>query len=146
MASYSSIKCSVRNLWVAATPEEAVRQTLLRRMIDELGFPKGLIAVEKDLSSRSISPTRRRFDVLCYWVDREKLAPLLLVECKAHELNQQTEQQAIGYNRTIQAPFLCLASPSETKTLWVVAGQLQKVPFLPSYNQLVENVCRFFPS
>ncbi len=37
----------IRRKSVADTPEERVRQALLSQMIGPLGFPKGLLAVEK---------------------------------------------------------------------------------------------------
>ncbi|NGX27599.1 MAG: hypothetical protein K940chlam6_01537, partial [Chlamydiae bacterium] len=39
-----------RKLWVAALPEEVVRQKLLHVMITQLGFPKNFLVVEKQLS------------------------------------------------------------------------------------------------
>lgn len=142
MASCTSIKCCLRNLWVAATPEEKVRQHLLQKMLQELGFPKGLIAVEKELEPA----LQRRFDILCYWKQGESLRPLLVVECKAESSHKAAQKQVFGYNHHLQAPFLCIASPEETQTLWKVQQEIQSVPFLPSYPQLVEKACRFFPS
>lgn len=117
-------------------PEEAVRQKLLRRMVQELGFPKGLVAVEKGFSNQG-----RRFDILCYANLSGTLAPLLLVECKAGSLSQEAFQQALGYNETIRSPFICLANQTEISTYWRQQGVWASVPFLPSYAQLVERLC-----
>ncbi len=113
---------------MAATPEEVVRQTLVRRMIAEWGYPKGLIAVEKKIGSR-------RFDLVCYTKESE---PLLLVECKAGEIDEAAENQAVGYNAIVKAPFICLACPSGLKTFWQERGGIASVPFLPSYIELYE--------
>lgn len=111
---------------MADTPEERVRQALLLKMIGELGFPKGLIAVEKKVGSR-------RFDLVCY---TPEMTPLLLVECKAGELNEVALHQAFGYNETIQAPFLCLANGLEIKTFWQEGKENKVVPFLPAFAEL----------
>ena len=122
-----SIKCLVRKRLVANTPEEAVRQSLIRRMIVDLGYPKGLIAVEKQIESR-------RFDLVCY---TQAMSPLLLVECKAEKFGDAAEAQAFGYNATIKAPFICLASLNEVKLLWhEKSGKIASVPFLPTFAEL----------
>ena len=40
------IFCDWRHRWVRLTPEEWVRQQLLHRMVEQLGYPASLIAVE----------------------------------------------------------------------------------------------------
>lgn len=121
-------RCLIRKRLVVATPEELVRQKLLQLMIGPLGYPKGLISVEKKIGER-------RYDLVCF---TKEIAPLLLVECKAIELNEAAVNQAFGYNDTLKAPFICLANAAEVKTLWSERGNLVSVPFLPSYEQLYE--------
>lgn len=121
-------KCLIRGKLVAATPEEQVRQALLARMISELGFPKGLISVEKGVGTR-------RYDIVCY---SQEMAPLVLVECKAGQINDAAIRQALGYNHTINAPFICLASPNKTKVFWQEKGKIGSVDFLPMYCELYE--------
>ena len=118
-------KCIIRNRLVVQTPEEIVRQWLLEKMIHELGYPKGLISVEKKIGSR-------RFDIVVF---TQEMNPILLIECKANGL-KEAENQAIGYNQMLKAPFICLASSTEIKTFWSEQGQLKSVPFLPMYQQL----------
>ncbi|MBS0625047.1 MAG: type I restriction enzyme HsdR N-terminal domain-containing protein [Verrucomicrobia bacterium] len=118
---------------MAATPEEAVRQALIGKLI-HLGFPKGLIAVEKGIEAD------RRFDLLCYY-RADELKPLLLIECKAHSLNVEAENQLFGYNAKLGAPFVCLANGSETRLLWREQGRTASVPFIPPYAQLIEKLC-----
>lgn len=62
----------VRGSFVKATPEEIVRQSLLHQMIDDLGFPRNYLAVEKKLSELPHLQfdggdiPRRRFDIICF--------------------------------------------------------------------------------
>jgi hypothetical protein len=97
-------------------------------MIKELGFPKGLISVE-----RAIGP--RRYDLVCF---TKEMTPLLLVECKAGALNEIAIRQAMGYNDVLKAPFICLANAKETITLWQEQGNIASVPFLPMFQELYE--------
>lgn len=92
----------VRSKWVAATPEEIVRQQWIQKMIQELGYPKEYIAVEKELTA-----TMRRADIVVY---SRACTPLLLIECKAEALTSTDFDQVIGYNATIQAPYLALVN------------------------------------
>lgn len=122
----------VRRRDVAATPEELVRQSLLRKMIRDLGYPLSLIAVEKELGVH-----RRRFDIVCYGSGAE-FFPLLIIECKALDCSQAAREQAFGYNAMLGAPFICIAARSEIHTLWLNANHIESVPFLPPYQELLE--------
>ncbi len=118
--------CLIRKKQVADTPEERVRQLLIQKMLNELGFPKGLLSVERAIGSR-------RYDLVCY---SKEMVPLLLVECKAIALDEGAIRQAFGYNDVLKAPFICLASAQETITLWHEQGKVASVPFLPMYHEL----------
>lgn len=124
-------RCPIRNQWVANTPEEAVRQKLIQKMVAELGYPKGLISVEKKIG-------KRRYDLVCY---TQSMTPLLLVECKAGELNEAAARQAFGYNATVKAPFICLANAIEIKTFWQELDGIKSVPFLPTYAEIYARRC-----
>ena len=111
---------------MALTPEERVRQSLIGRMLLELGFPRGLLSVERGIGSR-------RYDLVCY---SKEMKPLLLVECKAGSLNEGAKRQALGYNDVLKAPFVCVTNGQETVTLWYEQGRIASVPFLPLYQEL----------
>ena|SRR5579872_4713276 len=136
-----------RSIWVAATPEELIRQTLLKMLSEKLGFPKELIAVEKELSqlphlAESDVPPRR-LDILCYGKNihpNHSLYPLLLIECKRGNLDGSAQEQLLGYNYYVQASFVAIAAkngilfayPSEK------GGVSQFLSFIPSYQQLLQ--------
>jgi hypothetical protein len=121
-------KCIVRHTSIKITPEEKVRQLLLGKMIGELGFPKGLLSVERKVGTR-------RYDVVCHTPDG---TPLLLVECKATSLHDEAMQQAQGYNSELKAPFICLVCETAIKTFWQEKKGLVAVPFLPTYKELYD--------
>jgi len=135
----------VRKRWVRATPEEIVRQTLLRQMIDRLGYPKELIAVEKDLKEmphlKNSSPPKRRIDLVCFAKGLSKehpLYPLILIECKDTPLDRKAIEQVIGYHYFVDSPFIAVANAEE---VWV--GCKAKYIFqrtLPSYADLLKQV------
>lgn len=106
--------CQIRKIPVATTPEEEVRQALLRYMVFQAGYPPELISVEASLSSFSLKAPARRLDILVS--TPSTLKPLMLIECKAVPLNAEALRQAMGYNHFIGAPWIVLSNGMITKT------------------------------
>ena len=111
----------VRKKWVDQTPEEIIRQLLIKHMIEKLGYPIALIAVEKELAQlphlrlkHSAQIAKRRADIIVF--SKGALLPLLLVECKATPLTPKFAQQVIGYNSFVGAPFVALANEKQVLT------------------------------
>ncbi len=150
----NTIQCAVRKISVPALPEEIVRQNLLSQMLSTLGYPSGLIVVEKDLHqlphltlSKS-KPPDRRADILCYGPDihpDHSLYPLLLIECKAVAITPKVVSQVAGYNHFVKSYFICLANHKEIRTGWwnSADNSYQFVPFLPTYQELRKCVLQF---
>ncbi|MBQ2170389.1 MAG: type I restriction enzyme HsdR N-terminal domain-containing protein, partial [Paludibacteraceae bacterium] len=61
--SKEQIFCEWRHRWVRLTPEEWVRQQLLHRLVEQLGFPASLIAVEQAIT---VGTTKKRCDAVVY--------------------------------------------------------------------------------
>lgn len=125
--------------------EQEIRSLLLKKMIGGLGYPRELIIVEKQLSllphlhHQKGLPTRRA-DLICFAKNvhpEHALFPLLLIECKDGPIGRDAEQQAIGYNHYLQAPFIALANQEGEKLIFP-----RQMPFLPSYEQLIQALCK----
>lgn len=136
----------IRQTWVAATPEEVVRQTWIYRMIGELKFPKELLAVEKELKALphliedKNSLPNRRIDLLSYMKTDDKLKPLLLIECKETELTQEALDQAIGYNHYVKAPYVAIVNGSGIRFRYQLSCKKCEISRLPSYLELMESL------
>ena len=104
------IFCEWRHKWVRLTPEEWVRQQLLHRLVEQLGYPSSLIAVEQAIS---VGEVHKRCDAVVY---NQAMQPLMLIECKAETvpLTQKTLDQALIYNRQLQVPYLILHNGPQT--------------------------------
>lgn len=106
------IRDDVRRRYVRLTPEEWVRQHLIRTLVDVLGYPRGLLAVEKQVDAVG-GP--RRADLVAY--DRGSTAPrpLLIAECKAPSvaLGQAVFDQVSRYNTVTLAPHLVVTNGRE---------------------------------
>ena len=133
----------IRRTWVANSPEEQVRQQWLKVLIEQLEFPRELIAVEKELKelphlSREPSLPQRRADLICFAKGihpKHDLFPLLLIEFKRDVWDRAAMEQLLGYNHYVKAPYAALANPNTAHLVFP-----EKCPFLPSFLQLVSRV------
>ena len=96
----------LRRKHVVLTPEEWVRQHVVHYLTNHLGYPRGLLALERGLR---YNQRRKRTDLLALDAAGQ---PLLLVECKAPAvpITQEVARQATTYNQTIGAPLLLLTN------------------------------------
>jgi hypothetical protein len=99
-----------RGSWVAATPEEMVRQLFLQYLVQEKKYNKNRISVEKELR---VGERTKRCDIL---VRNFAMEPFLIVECKSAmvPLDHSVFFQIAMYNLALQAPFLVLTNGRET--------------------------------
>lgn len=136
----------IRQKWVAATPEEKIRQYLISHMTQKLGYPALWMAIEKELAQlphilpqSAMEIVKRRADILVF--APHTLSPLLLIECKATALSQAFLQQVIGYNTLVKAPFVSLANGKQVMTGYYNA-ELGKYCFesgLPRFTDLIQS-------
>ncbi len=96
----------IRKRYVRLTPEEWVRQHVIHFLIEEKGYPKGLIAVEKALTYNGLM---KRFDVCVAGRGGEMM---VLVECKSPnvKITQETIKQAGMYQRTLGIRYIFLSN------------------------------------
>lgn len=96
----------VRGKYLVLTPEEWVRQHLIKYLIHEKGFPRGLIGIEQGLILNGMT---KRVDLLCSNTNGHKI---LLAECKAPEvkISQNTFDQIARYNIVHQVPYLIVSN------------------------------------
>lgn len=91
-----------RRKYVRLTPEEWVRQHLLRYLIEDRGCPQGLTAVETGFSYAG-APVRA--DII---VHNRQGRSLLLAECKAPgvRITDEVFDQLARYNTVVGATYL----------------------------------------
>ncbi len=94
-----------RKKYVVLTPEEWVRQHLLHYLVNELGYPKAAIAVEKQFK---VGAKKKRFDALVYHQQK----PVLLIECKSAvvAMSQPVFDQAARYNMAFGAEYMLVSN------------------------------------
>lgn len=89
-----------RRKWVAATPEEMVRQRFCFYLVNDLHYPQGLIANEFTID---VNGQKQRCDTLVF----KNGHFVMLVEYKAPdvEITQATFDQISRYNSMIKASY-----------------------------------------
>ncbi len=101
-----SIFDEIRKKFIILTPEEWVRQHVVRFLLEEKKYPKSLINVEKVLM---VNGLRKRYDVVVF---NPNGTIFILIECKAPEvkISQATFDQIARYNMTMEAEFLMVSN------------------------------------
>jgi type I site-specific restriction endonuclease len=101
-----SIFDEIRKKFIILTPEEWVRQHVVRFLLEEKKYPKSLINVEKVLS---VNGLRKRYDIVVFNPDG---SIFVLVECKAPEIKtaRATFDQIARYNLALKAQFLMVTN------------------------------------
>ena len=100
----------LRKKRVALTPEEQVRQSLIRWLCTEKRYPETLMA-----SEYTIVHNRRsyRCDLVVF---SRTLQPWMIAECKAPgvSISRETVDQVIRYNLALRAKYLVLTNGTVT--------------------------------
>ena len=96
----------IRKKYVVLTPEEWVRQHVLRFLLEEKNYPASLIAVEKQLK---IHTRTKRTDIVVY---NTQGTPEVLIECKAPsvKITQAAFDQIARYNLTANSSYLMVTN------------------------------------
>lgn len=122
-----------RRKWVAATPEEMVRQQLCAWLVNEKGYEPSVISTECTVE---IGQLRQRFDVAIFRRD----AYVMLIELKAPSVNitQQVFDQAFRYNSRLRVPYIVVSNLRQTFCVKVdyESGKSVFIPDIPSWDEL----------
>ncbi|MBQ9474022.1 MAG: type I restriction enzyme HsdR N-terminal domain-containing protein [Bacteroidales bacterium] len=127
----SQLFCLVRRRPVAHTPEEEVRQAVIRYLHESLHYPLELMSVECAITVATLT---KRCDIVVY---NRSTKPYIIVECKKPQvtINQKVVDQACRYNIALRVPYLYLTNG--THHLFLKADldeqRLTQLPSLPDF-------------
>lgn len=96
----------IRKKYLILTPEEWVRQNLVRYFINNLNYPKGLIKTESSLKYNNL---KKRSDILIFNND---MTHFLVVECKSYKLklNKSHISQSAMYNKIYKSKYVMISN------------------------------------
>jgi hypothetical protein len=97
---------AIRKKFVILTPEEWVRQNVVRFLLEEKKYSKSYINVEKVIKINGLT---KRYDIVVFQPNGQLF---LLVECKAPEvsISQNTFDQIARYNIVLEAEYLMVTN------------------------------------
>lgn len=125
----------LRRKEVALTPEEGVRQGIVRHLIDKLGYPPELMGNEVALRVGKLS---RRCDTLVVAPDQ---SPLMIIEYKAPSirLSDAVLEQIYRYNSVLRVPVLVITNGRSIYAYLVGydGEDTRLLSRLPSYSELL---------
>ena len=101
-----SVYDEIRRKFIQMTPEEWVRQHVVKYLLIQKKYPLLHINVEKIIKINGLT---RRYDVVVFQPNGKIL---LLVECKAPEvvISQNTFDQIARYNMSLNAKFMMVTN------------------------------------
>ena len=125
----------LRQKYVALTPEEWVRQHFTQFLLNEKGYPKGLLANEVQLK---LNGTTKRCDTVLYQTD---LSAKMIIEYKAPhiKITQKVFDQISRYNIVLRVPYLIVSNGIQHYCCHL-NYETQQYTFLkdiPSYTELL---------
>ena len=123
----------IRKKFVDVTPEEWVRQHIIRFLITHKEVPSSMISVEKQLLLHN---TKRRTDIVIF---NSNLRPLLIIECKAPHISidQLTVNQALRYNLELKVPAIFLSNGLHHIFIKLENESAKVLKEIPDYNTLL---------
>ncbi|MBQ6870268.1 MAG: type I restriction enzyme HsdR N-terminal domain-containing protein [Alistipes sp.] len=118
---------ALRRKYLLLTPEERVRRHAIAFLISHCGVLPQSIAQEYPVT---LNGTAQRADIVVVGND---LAPVILVECKAPEVNitEQVWSQAVRYNAVLKARYIILTNGHKHLCAELTAEGYRRLPHFP---------------
>ena len=125
---------TLRQKYVALTPEEWVRQHFVHFLTDFKGYPKGLLANEIQLD---LNGTKKRCDTVLFNKD---LIARMIVEYKAPniEITQAVFDQITRYNMVLKVEYLIVSNGIRHYCCRIDYNTMQYtfLPDIPAFTEL----------
>jgi type I site-specific restriction endonuclease len=100
---------SIRRKYIVLTPEEWVRQNIIRYLNEEKKYPLSLMSVETGFK---LNKLQKRTDIMVFGRDGKAIA---IIECKAPDvkITKQVFEQIVRYNLSFKVRFLIVTNGME---------------------------------
>ena len=137
------VNCIIREKEINVKPEEIVRQLYIHKLIEEYGYPKSRIELEKIVQQGRDKDTRA--DIVIY-EDEYKTAPYIVVECKAPG-KEKEDGQLEGYCKTLGASVAVEVDGGEVKEYYLNRQSVQnknykfeRIDRIPKFNETLDQI------
>jgi N-6 DNA methylase len=125
----NKIYAPLKDKWLVLKPEEEVRQTYIKRLVDSYGYTINQMDQEIQVTNSLRGQGAARADIVVWRSKEDKEAkkyPLIVVECKAESVTIRKEDyyQGMNYASWAHADFFVTTNLKETRIFKVVKGQI----------------------
>lgn len=134
----------VRKYFVQKTPEEAIRQKTIKFLEEYLGIPLNRLRVEESMAHVKLR-AKGRADIVVYR-DDNKNHPLMVIECKAPEIDiscEEVREQAERYRIILKADYIMLINGVQIIIYKYDSNQYLELDDIPTYEDLLESKISF---
>ena len=134
----------VRKYFVQKTPEEAIRQKTIKFLEEYLGIPLNRLRVEESMAHVKLR-AKGRADIVVYR-DDNKNHPLMVIECKAPEIDiscEEVREQAERYRNILKADYIMLINGVQIIIYKYDSNQYLELDDIPTYENLLESKISF---
>lgn len=134
----------VRKYFVQKTPEEAIRQKTIIFLEEYLGIPLNRLRVEESMAHVKLR-AKGRADIVVYR-DDNKNHPLMVIECKAPEIDiscEEVREQAERYRNILKADYIMLINGVQIIIYKYDSNQYLELDDIPTYEDLLESKISF---
>lgn len=136
--SYPYVPCLIREREYRAYPEEIVRQLFIKKLMDEYGYPKERIQVERSVTFGSDVGTKRADIVVMHQDDPD--AAYIIVEVKKPK-RQEGMEQLKSYCNAEGSPMAVWTNGGEMVVMHRVDPNLYRaLTDLPNVHQTLESI------
>ena len=120
----NKIYAPLKKKFLVLTPEERVRQEYIQRLVDNYGYTLEQMQQEVTVAEGNKRGTGKARADIVIWASAEKVekeAPIIVVECKAENINisEDDYKQGSHYARYTKAPFFVTTNLKQTKVFKV---------------------------
>ena len=122
----------IRKKFLVLTPEEWVRQNIIKYLNQNLNYPLHLIAIEKQIN---VFKTIKRPDLIIFG---KNLKPLMIVECKksSFKINKETFKQTINYYLELKSNYFLITNGIHHYCCKISEKKCNFLKKIPKYDNL----------
>lgn len=134
--------CGSRKKLIKITPEEKVRQKLIKYLLEELKVPEKMLEVEFSISKID-KTSKLRADIIVFKLIENKKSPLLVIECKEENtlLSSDVYEQLRDYDDILTPDYIAMTNGLEIYIEKYDENQNIFLPLskIPTYREMLKN-------
>ncbi|GAB6172949.1 type I restriction enzyme HsdR N-terminal domain-containing protein [Paradesulfitobacterium aromaticivorans] len=131
----------IRKKLIQITPEECVRQKMIKFLIEEMDIPQNYIRVEFPLGKVERG-VKGRADIVVLADSEDISVPIIVIECKAPtvELTDFVLEQVVKYDNTLQSNIIAITNGNElVMKAYTQDGIYRTLNKIPSFKEIIES-------